>query len=263
MRFGQREVANVTFYNLATGEPDIYLDSLKLSSVGSDSQLNWITGGQGAPRLLAFENQRNVSFKAQDALATMESIAMLSGSAVTLGSGTAATMYKRETLVISATHTATLTKTPITPSATNFFVYVASSAIDTENGTQLAFDTDGTPASGSFSVSSTTVTCNADILEGTYITCFYTYSDTAATTKRLAFTSSTFGGYYKIVGDTLIQTESGVNKPFQLVIPKTKILSKWNYEFKGEGDAILFDFEFEAAKDLTSTELVYFVAQFA
>lgn len=270
MRFGQREVANVTFYNFESKEPELYLDSLKLSSVGSDTTITWATGGQGNPRLLGWEGQRNVTFKAQDALATMESIAMLSGSPVTLGSGsTPITMYAREVLkVVKETgyNKITLTNTPITPTSTNFFVYKASSAVDTEKGAKLTYESGGgTPtAAGKFTVSNKIVKVLADdCAENTYVTVFYLWSDTSTTTKKVSFKSDTFGGYYTIVGDTLIKGENGTNYPFQIVIAKAKILSKWDYEFKNEGDSVVFDFEFEAAKDLTTNELVTLTAQFA
>jgi len=92
MRFGVREICDVVlkaktamkvgdrvFYK---NEPVCYFDSLKTSSLESQSNAVYATGGRGNARLVSWEGERTVTFTMEDALISPISFSILSGAGV-------------------------------------------------------------------------------------------------------------------------------------------------------------------------------------
>lgn len=92
MKFGSREICDVvlkaktkvtlgnkTFYR---GEPVLYFDSLKTSSLEGTSSTVYATGGKGNPRLIAWEGDKTTTFTMEDALISKESMAILMGAGI-------------------------------------------------------------------------------------------------------------------------------------------------------------------------------------
>lgn len=92
MRFGVREICDVVlkaktamkvgnrvFYK---NEPVCYFDSLKTSSLESQANAVYATGGRGNARLIAWEGERTVTFTMEDALISPISFSILSGAGV-------------------------------------------------------------------------------------------------------------------------------------------------------------------------------------
>lgn len=99
MRFGVREICDVVlkaktamkvgnkvFYK---NEPVCYFDSLKTSSLESQANAVYATGGRGNARLIAWEGERTVTFTMEDALISPISFSILSGAGVIDASETA------------------------------------------------------------------------------------------------------------------------------------------------------------------------------
>ncbi len=90
MKFGVREVANMVFRAKGTqklgdqtfqkGEPVIYFDSAKTSTVESASTTVYSQGGRGNPRLLAWEGDKTVTFTFEEALISSLGFSILSGA---------------------------------------------------------------------------------------------------------------------------------------------------------------------------------------
>ena len=92
MRFGVREICDVVlkaktamkvgdkvFYK---NEPVCYFDSLKTSSLESQANAVYATGGRGNARLVSWEGERTVTFTMEDALISPISFSILSGAGV-------------------------------------------------------------------------------------------------------------------------------------------------------------------------------------
>ncbi len=92
MRFGVREICDVVlkaktamkvgdkvFYK---NEPVCYFDSLKTSSLESQSNAVYAQGGRGNARLVSWEGERTVTFTMEDALISPISFSILSGAGV-------------------------------------------------------------------------------------------------------------------------------------------------------------------------------------
>ena len=90
MKFGVREICDVVlkaktvqkignkiFY---AGEPVIYFDTLKTSSMEGAATTVYAQGGRGNSRLVAWEGERTVTFTMEDALISPEGFMILSGA---------------------------------------------------------------------------------------------------------------------------------------------------------------------------------------
>lgn len=92
MKYGVREICNVVlkatvpmkigskkFYK---DEPVFLFDSLKTSNMDGSSSTVYAQGGRGNSRLVAWEGDRTVTFTMEDALASAETFALLTGSKI-------------------------------------------------------------------------------------------------------------------------------------------------------------------------------------
>ena len=90
MKFGVREICDVVlkaksaqkignkiFY---AGEPVIYFDTLKTSSLEGAATTVYAQGGRGNSRLVAWEGERTLTFTMEDALISPEGFMILSGA---------------------------------------------------------------------------------------------------------------------------------------------------------------------------------------
>ena len=90
MKFGVREICDVVLKAKAAqkigkkifyaGEPVIYFDTLKTSSMEGAATTVYAQGGRGNARLVAWEGERTVTFTMEDALISPEGFMILSGA---------------------------------------------------------------------------------------------------------------------------------------------------------------------------------------
>lgn len=90
MKFGVREITDVVFKAKSTqkigdetfqpGEPVIYFDSAKTSTMESASTTVYAQGGRGNPRLLAWEGDKTATFTFEEALLSPLGFSILSGA---------------------------------------------------------------------------------------------------------------------------------------------------------------------------------------
>lgn len=99
MRFGVREICDVVFRPLTSvdignqhfdaGQPVLYLDTAKTSTLEGASTTVYATGGKGNPRLIGWDGEKTLTFTVEDALMSPVSFALLSGAGIVKGGGTA------------------------------------------------------------------------------------------------------------------------------------------------------------------------------
>ena len=97
MRFGVREICDVVFKPLTSvdignqhfdaGQPVLYLDTAKTSTLEGASTTVYAQGGKGNPRLIGWDGEKTITFTVEDALMSPTSFAMLSGAGVITGTG--------------------------------------------------------------------------------------------------------------------------------------------------------------------------------
>lgn len=90
MKFGVREITDIVFkakgaqtlgdYTFAKGEPVIYFDSARTSTVESASTTVYAQGGRGNPRLLAWEGDKTATLTFEEAMLSPLGFSILSGA---------------------------------------------------------------------------------------------------------------------------------------------------------------------------------------
>lgn len=251
-RFGIKEVCDVTFYDLGTNLPSLYLDTLKISDVDNKVSTSFAQGGRGNPRVLAWNFDRQVQFKVQDALVSMQSLAILAGSS--LSTGIQNLFYHEVLTVVSAStptgnNQVTLTNTPV---GSSLSLWTTTDGGKTQ-GTQV------TPITMEGADVATFPTAQAAV--GTQVIAFYQYAS-AATATILSVKSDTFPGYYKVVGDTVVRDETtGEDIGLQFVIPKAKVDGNFTLTMRPDGNPSVLDFTLDVFK-MSSSDDMYDMIQY-
>ena len=98
--FGIKEVADVTFTALDNSGKTLSFNTLKVSNIEFTSEEAFARGGKGNPKLITWDYNREATLTLQDALLSMETLAMIfgdndsDGKVVNIGSDTYPGFYK-------------------------------------------------------------------------------------------------------------------------------------------------------------------------
>jgi hypothetical protein len=236
-RYGLKEVANVIFFDTITGKPVVFFDTLKVSTIENASESAEATGGQGNNRLMSWDFGRTATLTLQDALLSDVSLSLLSGNAIKEAN---VQVVGREVLTV-ATLKVTLQNTPDVGSVT---VYKMEGSI---MGTEV---TGFTVASAP----SKEITFTTGVANNDKVMVFYTYT-LATGASQITFSGNSFPATYKVVGDTVVRGEDGVNRKMQFIIPKAKLQSNFSLTMDAENVAT-FDFTLDVLLD-TATQKLY------
>jgi hypothetical protein len=220
LQYGAKEVCDVTFIDLTTNKPVLYIDTLKVSSLENKADQAVARGGKGNPKRLIWDFNREATVKISNALMSLKSLSLSAGTSITTG---AQNVFKRELLTV-ATNKVNTTDTPVAGSVT---------VLNSTDGSELT----GVTVSGN----QVTLTGQTD---GTLVEVFYTTNK--ATTSTFSIKSNAFPSYYKIIGDTVIRNaNTGVDEAFQMVIYKAKVSPNFTMDFKADGDPSQFDMDLD------------------
>jgi hypothetical protein len=234
-QFGVREVADLVLYDVVTGKPVLRLDTLKMTSLTSESETAYATGGKGNSRLLTFDYNKTATFAVSNALMNPKSIAMQNGTEVVKGSEIVSA--REELMVVAGKVTVANT---IVGNVTVF-------AREDEFGIALSETHTGA-----------LITLDAlEAQDGDAVIVYYDFEAENAETIKIS--SDKFGGFYKAVGFTVVRDTNGQDVPFQIVMPKVKISSGFAFEMTPDGDPTAFDFELEVLKGEGTTDMVKLV----
>ena len=252
MKFGVREICDVVLkaksntkigsHIFQAGEPVIYFDTAKTSSMESAATTVYAQGGQGNPRLLAWEGEKTLTFTMEDALLSPKGLAILSGADL-LHAGTKlddtkqiVTAHTTEQIELTEDGTVTVSKTP----ATGADIYV------------MLLDNNG-------EMSNVPVKCEASGkvitfekgLAGDIVLVDY-YVEYENDAVQIDITPDQFAGYYYLEASTLFRREAdGKDLPAEFVIPKVKIQSNFTFSMAATGDPSTFTFTMDAFPDYT------------
>jgi hypothetical protein len=240
-KFGVKEVADVTLYDLVTNKPVLYLDTLKMTSIENTASSSSARGGKGNPKLLTWDFDRESTMQCQDALMSETSIALLTGNELVTG---VKDIYKRQSKKVDASADGLIN---LEQDAVTGSVHVLL------NGEPLTVTTDYTldvATTGSHSVDVTAVA------EGDVIEVFYRYKSDA-NAQTITISSDAFPSYFKVVGDTVVRNAvTGEDEPFQIVIHKAKLQPGFTLTFQADGDPTVFDMNLEVFRRDEDTSMI-------
>jgi hypothetical protein len=198
-KFGAKEVMDVTLYDMETGRPVIFFDTLKTSEIAVTSEKVYARGGKGNNKLITWEINKEATLTIEDALISPKSLELVTGMATKVGAQTITmrqdTVYEADKdgvmvnrgdlypLTATADGSITLAYEP-KEAAANIIVY-------------LADDDCGTPLVMTGATLTDKVLKVADAA-GKKVVCYYTY-ESGAETETYTVDASKFSGTYKLV----------------------------------------------------------------
>lgn len=238
-KYGVKEVADVTFYDLVTNKPVLFLDTLKMTTIENQAETSYARGGKGNPKLLGWDFNREATVQMQDALMSTKSISLMTGNNVTTG---ITNVHSREVLLTVA---GTTGKSKVTPSKAPLAGSVTAFKLS-DDATEVA----STITTGDviFDI--------ADIPVGTQVVVYY-QNATLATAQTIRITADKFPSYVKVVGDTVVRNaETGADEAFQIIIWKAKISPNFNLTFQADGDPTVFDMNLDVFRRTIDTEMI-------
>ena len=236
-KFAIKEVADVTFFDIETGKPVIFFDTLKVSTIENESETAEARGGRGNGVLTTWNYGRTATLTMQDALLSMDSLSLLAGNEVVT---TGFTLSGREKVTVPVGGKITLPNIPTTGKVIS--IYKTVGGVLTEEVV----------------INGTTVTrVSAEITgltAGNIVSVFYEY-DAPVGAQMVKFTSDAFPGTYRVVGDTIVRDQAtGKDKVAQFLIPKASLQSGFSLSLDVENPAV-FDFNLNIMKEADSQDL--------
>ena len=244
MKFGVREICDVTFKALqsgylgsmpvAKGQPVLYIDSAKTSTIEGAATTVYAQGGKGNSRLIAWEGEKTLTFTVEDALLSPIGFAILSGAGlydVSKLNKTALVHYTSVT-TLDAKGQPTIEGTAAQDSAMFVLEYTDGSIGNVLKAEEI------TPDEGEKYMSYGE--------PGKSVFVDYYVEKTAGVTE-LNIDAANFAGYYYVEASTLFRRESdGADLPAEIVFPKVKIQSNFTFNMASTGDPSTFTFTMDA-----------------
>ena len=252
MKFGVREICDVVFKAKADtkignttfkkGQPVLYIDTAKTSTVEGAATTVYATGGKGNTRLIAWEGEKTLTFTVEDALLSPIGFAVLSGAGLFKGTDQEEVhVHMTSTAAVSATGEIDLTDALETEEKIDKTAPVF--AIEAEEdgsltGTvisNLSVDETGKKLTGG------TAAANKTVFVDYYVT------KKSANVSELQIDAGNFAGYYYVEASTLFRRQSdGVDLPAEITLPNVKIQSNFTFTMASTGDPSTFTFTMDA-----------------
>lgn len=208
-QYGIKEVADVTIYDLATGAPVLFLDTLKISTIEQTAEQAEARGGKGNPPLIIWDYGKEITVTLQDALFSPASMAVMFGDKDGATLTNALTVTKMKKVVLDSAPTAL-------PTQGTWY-----QANPTGAGMVAVTTTDGLAAG--------TIVYEQQTLSG-------------LSGSKIEISAENFPGTYRLVGETYARNrKTGRDEYFQFIIPQAKMSAENTITLEAEGDPSVFD----------------------
>jgi hypothetical protein len=260
MKFGVRECANIVFKaksdvrignkNFKKGQPVLYIDTAKTSTVEGAATTVYAQGGRGNTRLIGWEGEKTLTFTVEDALLSPLGFSILSGA------GLFGTNSKSTDKLI---HFHTTTYTTVSEANDEFTIDLSDAlaknekVCEDEGFTFVALTEDDGSISSVIDTDKVTVKDNvitltdAGVKSGDSVFVDYYILKTQANVDEMQIDAEHFAGYYYVEADTLFRRQSdGVDLPANLTFPNVKIQSNFTFTMASTGDPSTFTFTMDA-----------------
>ena len=252
MKFGVREICDVVFKAKADtkigtstfkkGQPVLYIDTAKTSTIEGAATTVYATGGKGNTRLIAWEGEKTLTFTVEDALLSPIGFSVLSGAGLFKGESDTVHVHTTANAYVGNDGTIDLTDS-----------LESSEQIDGTAPVFVMVTEDDGSITGDL-ISGLAVASNGKSLTGatsTYYgkTVFVDFYVTKASAKisELQIDAGNFAGYYYVEASTLFRRESdGVDMPAEITLPNVKIQSNFTFSMASTGDPSTFTFTMDA-----------------
>lgn len=265
MKFGSREICNVTFraktpqkigtMSFKAGQPVLYIDTAKTSTLEGAATSVYATGGRGNTRLITWEGEKTLTFTVEDALLSPISFSMLSGAGLIKTPNT-------EKVHVHATSRAQVGAEGVID-LTDALVAGKETVCKTAPIFVIVTESDGSITGETLEVDTTKVTDSSITvkapdsgsltdLEGKVVLVDYYVLRDGSTVSELQIDAENFAGYYYVEAETLFRRQSdGKDLPAVFTIPNVKIQSNFTFSMAATGDPSTFTFTMDAMPGYT------------
>ena len=259
MKFGVREICNVVFRaksdvkigstDFKKGQPVLYIDSAKTSTLEGAGTTVYAQGGRGNTRLIAWEGEKTLTFTVEDALLSPMGFAILSGAGLIKGEkGTEEKIHVHSNAYQIVEANQINLDDALEPgeeicATAPIFVMVAEAdgSITGEIITGVEVADGGRSLTGTFT----------DYVGKTVLVDFYLLKNTADVAE-IQIDAENFAGYYYVEADTLFRRQvDGVDMPANITLPNVKIQSNFTFSMASTGDPSTFTFTMDAMPGYT------------
>lgn len=231
-RYGIKEVADVVFWDTATGKPVLYLDTLKVSTIEETAEQTEARGGKGNPPLIIWDYGKEITITLEDALFSMKSMAVMHNSKPSDPSdstgGIETATFVRKAIQFETNEAGVI---PASIASISGIKYYSAYGIEL-SASEKSFPN---PADPNTSVSLPVL----DSTSGKYIGSYLDANIVNA--QQVVVTSNDFPGTYRITGDTYARSQdTGKDEFFQFEVPLAKINPEQTITMQAEGDPSTF-----------------------
>lgn len=255
MKFGVREICDVVFKAKAEtkigtstfkkGQPVLYIDTAKTSTIEGAATTVYAQGGKGNTRLVAWEGEKTLTFTVEDALLSPIGFSVLSGAG----------LFKSDKKKVHV-HTTASAYVGTDGNIDLSDVLGASEEIDDTAPVFVMITEDDGSITGELvegtTISGKTITGATSAKNKTVFVDFYVVKD-ASKVSELQIDAENFAGYYYVEASTLFRRESdGVDMPAEITIPNVKIQSNFTFSMASTGDPSTFTFTMDAFPGYTN-----------
>lgn len=265
--FGTREICDVVFkartdlkigtQTFKKGQPVLYIDTAKTSSMEGASTTVYAQGGKGNPRLIGWDGEKTLTFTVEDALISPLSFSMLSGAGVMHASN-------KDRIHVHTTFDLPIleggqVKIDLDTADTNHDIYITEDIptfgmVLDENGSGI-IPTSVTAIEGPEENNGVyTITrekplvltfAGADKYVGHTLR-VDTYAEKVDGAVEMTIDAKNFAGSYYVEASTLWRDQNGVDFPAEIVFPNVKIQSNFTFSMANSGDPSTFTFTMDA-----------------
>ena len=279
MKFGVREICDVVFKaktdvkigksDFVAGQPVLYIDTAKTSTLEGAATTVYAQGGKGNTRLIAWEGEKTLTFTVEDALLSPIGFSILSGAGlVDAGEDNLVHLHMTTDVILNAKGEAVVT---LDAFDADHHYEAGKVAICKTDEAVKAFGTvlDGSGAGVAFLGVAEPAETNAEgPVKGSYLVdkdknVTFTFKDgvnAAGKTVRIDYyiikkegvqtiniDAENFAGYYYVEASTLFRREdTGKDMPAELILPNVKIQSNFTFTMASTGDPSTFTFTMDA-----------------
>ena len=260
MKFGVREICDVVFKaksdvkigktTFKAGQPVLYIDTAKTSTLEGSATTVYATGGKGNTNLIAWEGEKALTFTVEDALLSPIGFAILSGAGVFNGSTKTTEVHAHQTYTTTVTDgkldlTGALAADEKIDGTAPIFAVVAENdgSITGQVIENLTVDSTGKKLEG---------VETSEFENGTTVFVDFYVVKKAADVTELQIEAGTFAGSYYVEASTLFRRQdTGVDMPAEITIPNAKIQSNFTFSMASTGDPSTFSFTMDALPGYT------------
>lgn len=249
MKFGVREICDVVFKAKADtrigtqefkkGQPVLYIDSAKTSTIEGAATTVYAQGGKGNARLIAWEGEKTLTFTVEDALLSPIGFSILSGAGLFKSESEKVHVHTTANAYVGTDGKIDLkdileTGEKIDKTAPVFVMETEADGSIVKLVSGATVETDGLSLTA-------TAAANKNVFVDFYI------SKESANVSELQIDAENFAGNYYVEASTLFRRESdGVDMPAEITLPNVKIQSNFTFSMASTGDPSTFTFTMDA-----------------